>query len=161
MSDANLLAPAPAERAQSAAVLTFYTNVEHRLHYACRVVRKARAAGLSVLTFAPDTEHLVRFDAALWTFSALEFLPHVYADSPLAPQTPILLAANAGRAPARDLLLYLGDQIPADFAALFARFARVVEVVSRDEDDRACGRARFKAYRDAGLTPVVHDAGTE
>src|SRR5258706_16113273 len=101
MSDANLLAPAPAERAQSAAVLTFYTNVEHRLHYACRVVRKARAAGLSVLTFAPDTDHLVRFDAALWTFSALEFLPHVYADSPLAAQTPILLAAHAGRAPAR------------------------------------------------------------
>jgi len=161
MNDASPLAAARADRAQVATVLTFYTNVEHRVHYACRVVRKARAAGLSVLTFAPDTDHLARFDAALWTFSALEFLPHVYANSPLAAQTPILLAADAARAPARDLLLYLGDQTPDDFAALFARFARVVEVVSRDDDDRVCGRARFKAYREAGLTPVVHDAGAE
>ncbi len=161
MSDANLLAAAAAERTHAATVLRFYTNVEHRVHYACRVARKARASGLSVLAFAPDTDHLARFDAALWTFAALEFLPHVYADSRLAAQTPILLAADAVRAPARDLLLYLGDQIPADFAPLFARFPRVVEVVSRDEDDRACGRARFKAYRVAGLTPLVHDVGAE
>ena len=78
----------------------FHFNVDHRLQYACRVTRKARAAGKTVLAYAREPDRLARFDAALWTFSALDFLPHVYADSPLATDTPIVLTLSA-RAAAR------------------------------------------------------------
>jgi len=138
--------------------LDFHFNVDHRLQYACRVVRKARAAGKTVLVMARDGDRLARFDAALWTFSALDFVPHVAADSPLAADTPVLLGREAPTAHARDVLLLLDDTAPENFQQLFERFERVIEVVSRDDEDRAQARARFKLYRDSGLQPQVHEA---
>lgn len=139
------------------AEIHFYFGVDHRLHYACRIVRKARGAGKSVLAYARSADRLARFDNALWTFSALDFLPHVHADSPLAARTPILLALEADATPARDVLLNLDDAAPPSFGTWFANFERVVEIVSRNDDDRAHARVRFKAYRDAGLQPTAHE----
>ena len=73
----------------------FHFNVEDRLQYACRVVRKARAADKTVLAYAREPARLARFDAALWIFSALDFVPHVYVDAPLATRTPVLLTLDA------------------------------------------------------------------
>lgn len=140
--------------------IDFYFNVEHRLHYACRLVRKARGAGKSVLAYAQDADRLARFDAALWTFSALDFLPHVYADSPLASDTPIVLTLTP-QALSRDVLINLDDAAPPGFESLFAGFERVVEVVSREDVDRAAARERVRRYRDAGLVPTMHDTAGE
>ncbi len=137
--------------------IDFHFNVDHRVHYACRVTRKARAAGKRVVAYARSAERLSQYDTTLWTFSALDFLPHVYANSPLAPSTPILLALDHATAPASDVLLTLDDDIPPEFASLFARYERVIEVVSRDEADRARARSRFKAYKDHGFQPTTFD----
>lgn len=137
--------------------IDFHFNAEHRLHYACRVTRKARAAGKQLIIYARDAGRLAQFDAALWTFSALDFLPHVYADSVLADMTPVLLTLDAGSAPASDVLLTLDDETPPEFDELFTRFERVIEVVSRDDGDRTRARARFKAYRDRGFQPTTFD----
>ena len=141
--------------------IDFHFGVDHRIHYACRVVRKARAAEKTVLAYARDADTLARFDAALWTFSALDFLPHVYADSPLAPATPIVLTLDAGGAPARQVLLNLDDDVPPAFEAWFARFERVIEVVSSDADDRSRARQRFRRYRACGFEPVAHEVRSE
>jgi DNA polymerase-3 subunit chi len=137
----------------------FYFNVDHRLHYACRVVRKARAANLSVLAYTRNADRLARFDAALWTFSALDFVPHVYVDSPLAASTPVWLTLAAASEEERDLLLNLDDDVPA--ADWCARFKRVIEVVSKDDSDRAQARQRFRAWRERGITPTAHEVGDE
>jgi len=139
--------------------IDFHFNTEHRLHYACRVTRKARAAGKRLVVYAPDADRLAQLDAALWTFSALDFLPHVYVDSPLASATPVLLTLEAGRAPASDVLLTLDDDPPPGFAELFRRYERVIEVVSRLDADRARARLRFKAYREQGFEPIPHEVG--
>ena len=136
--------------------IDFHFNVEHRLLYACRVVRKARAAGKTVLAWTSDVDRLERFDAARWTFSALDFIPHVYADAPLADATAVLLTA----APIDvrcSVLLALDDAPAPDFAQWFPKFERVIDVVSREDAERAQARARFKLYRDSGLTPTPHD----
>jgi DNA polymerase-3 subunit chi len=134
----------------------FHFNVDHRLQYACRVTRKARAAGKTVLAYAREPDRLARFDAALWTFSALDFLPHVYADSPLATDTPIVLTLSARPAPQRDVLLNLDDDTPEDFGTWFAQFERVIEVVSQDDAERLQARNRVAAYRAAGIEPTMH-----
>ncbi len=149
-------APRPPSAARAPRI-DFHFGVDHRIHYACRVVRKARAAKRTVLAYARDADRLARFDAALWTFSALDFLPHVYADSPLAAATPIVLTLDAGSAPARDVLLNLDDDVPPEFEAWFGRFERVIEIVSVDADDRSHARARFRRYRERGFEPVAHD----
>ncbi|GMV58472.1 MAG: DNA polymerase III subunit chi [Burkholderiaceae bacterium] len=141
--------------------IDFHFGVDHRIHYACRVVRKARAADKTVLAYARDAGMLARFDAALWTFSALEFLPHVYADSPLAAATPIVLTLDAGNAPVRQVLLNLDDDVPPAFEAWFGRFERVIEIVSVDADDRSRARQRFRRYRECGFEPVAHEVKGE
>jgi DNA polymerase-3 subunit chi len=147
--------------ATAAPRIDFHFNVEHRLHYACRVVRKARAAGKTVLAWTADADRLARFDAALWTFSALDFIPHVYANAPLAEATPVLLSTTPLPAGNSQVLLVLDDGPAPDFAAWFAQFERVIDVVSRDEAERQHARARFKLYRDQGLSPTHHDMGSQ
>jgi DNA polymerase-3 subunit chi len=139
--------------------IDFHFNAEHRLHYACRITRKARAAGKRLVVYARDADRIAQFDAALWTFSALDFLPHVYADSPLAPVTPVLLTLDAVHAPASDVLLTLDDEPLPNFTETFERYERVIEVVSRLDDDRARARSRFKLYREHGYQPESHDVG--
>jgi DNA polymerase-3 subunit chi len=141
--------------------IDFHFNAEHRLHYACRVTRKARAAGKQLVVYARDAGRLAQFDATLWTFSALDFLPHVYADSPLAAVTPVLLTLDAASTPQRDVLLTLDDEVPPDFGSMFRRYERVIEVVSREDGDRSRARARFKAYRGQGFEPTTFEVGHE
>lgn len=144
--------------------IDFHVNVEHRLQYACRVVRRARAADHRVLVYTRDADRLARLDTALWTFSALDFVPHVYVDSPLAARTPVLLAARLDGVETRfdcPVLLNLDDDVPPEPTALAGRFARLIEIVARDDDDRRRGRERFRVYRDAGLQPQSHDRSAE
>lgn len=135
--------------------IDFHIGVEHRVHYACRVIRKARASGKRAVVYTRNADRLALFDNVLWTFSALDFVPHVYVDSPLAQATPVLLAPDAGAAPDSDVLLTLDDDVPPRFEEFFARYERVIEVVSRDDEDRKCARLRFKSYRERGLQPTA------
>ena len=140
----------------------FHFNVEHRLQYACRVVRRARSADCRGLVFSRDADRLGRLDTALWTFSALDFVPHVYADSPLAGRTPVLLTtALDGASPSCPVLVNLDDDVPPELASLTARFDRLIEIVSLDDDDRRRARDRFRNYREAGLEPQSHDRSAE
>ena len=127
--------------------------MNHRLHYACRVIRKARAAQKRAVVYSTQADRLAQFDSALWTFSALDFVPHVYAGSPFAATTPVILARDTGSAPDSDVLLTLDDEVPPDCENFFARFERVIEVVSCDDEDRQRARARFKSYRERGFQP--------
>jgi len=142
-------------------MVRFYFNVDHRTQYACRLVRKARGQGLTVAAHCADASRLAGFDTALWTFSPLDFLPHVRADSPLAARTPILLGERGEHLPPRDVLLMLDHAVPASFASWATRFPRIVDVVSREEEDRLAARERFRTYRALGFAPVSVDVGAE
>ena len=140
----------------------FHFNVEHRLQYACRVVRRARAADRRVLLFSRDADRLSRLDTALWTFSALDFVPHVPVDSPLAGRTPVLLARSLDGATADGaVLVNLDDEVPPQLPSLRGRFERLIEIVSCDDDDRRRARERFRIYREAGFEPQAHDRSAE
>lgn len=142
--------------------IDFHFNVEHRLQYACRVVRRARAADCRVLLYCSDADRLARLDAALWTFSALDFVPHVRVDSPLAARTPVLLASSLhGASPPCPVLVNLDDGVPPELSALNGRLERLIEIVSRDDEDRRRARDRFRVYRDAGYEPQTFDRSAE
>ncbi len=148
--------PLAVQAGSARVAIDFHFNVEHPLVHACRVVRKALGNQRSVLAFSRDAQRLARLDAALWTFSALDFLPHVYADSELADLTPVWLSMSPLGDRRRDVLLLLDDEVAPDFEHWFERFERVIEIVSSDADDRARARVRFKAYRERGFEPHSH-----
>lgn len=132
--------------------IDFYSNVPDKVQYACRLVRKARAADCKLVLFGQDREQLARIDEALWTFSETDFLPHVLADDALAAQTPVLLAhAEMADLPHHELMINLSSQTPPDFA----RFERLLEIVSTQDDDRVAGRERYRYYQQRGY-PLTH-----
>jgi len=131
--------------------IDFHSNVSHKIHYACRLVRKARAANCRVVLLA-DRAALATLDQALWTFSELDFLPHVTADDPLAPDTPVILTDNENaELPHHQILINLAPATPTHFA----RFERMFEIISSDVADLAAGRERYRFYQQRGY-PLTH-----
>jgi DNA polymerase-3 subunit chi len=133
--------------------IDFAINAPDKLQYACRVVRKKVSEGAKVVVYCADAARMAEFDRALWTFSALDFIPHVAAGDPLADRTPVLLASTAIDTPHHDLLINLDPEWPP----FFARFEQMIDLVSADEEDKASGRARYKFYRDRGYELTHHD----
>ncbi len=130
----------------------FHSKVPDKLLYACRLVRKACAADMRVVVFTQDRTQLEALDKALWTFSEQDFLPHVVAGDELAAQTPVILSDDAGaELPHHQILINLSGETPAHFA----RFERLFEVISTDEDDLAAGRERYRQYQQRGY-PLTH-----
>ena len=60
-------------------------------------------------------------------------------------------------APSIGVLLNLSPQCP-DF---FARYPRLLEIVSRDEEERKAGRTRYAWYRERGYAIRNHDLAAE
>ena len=134
--------------------IDFHTNVPDKVAYACRLVRKAWAANNRVVLMTDDASQLAELNAAMWTFSATDFLPHVLADDALAAHTPILLTDNdEAELPHthKELLVNLSRRAPRNVT----QFARMIEVISSDEDDAAAGRKRYVAYKQQDY-PLTH-----
>lgn len=132
--------------------IDFHTNVPDKIAYACRLVRKARLAQNKVVLMTDDASQLAELDEAMWTFSATDFLPHVAASDALAAQTPVLLTDNdAAELPHRELLINLSRRTPASLD----QFARVIEIISSDEEDAAAGRKHYSAYKQQAY-PLTH-----
>jgi DNA polymerase-3 subunit chi len=132
--------------------IDFHSNVPDKIAYTCRLVRKARAARFRVVLLAADKAQLVALDEALWTFSALDFLPHVSSNDPLAADTPIILtASDQAELPHHEILINLAPVTPAHFA----RFERMFEIISSDDVDKAAGRERYRFYQQRGY-PLTH-----
>lgn len=132
--------------------IDFHTNIPDKLAYACRLARKAYASKAKVVLLAEDAAQARALNEALWTLSNIDFLPHVMAGDPLAPQTPIIITdSEEAELPHHEMLVNLTRRTPSTFA----EFARVFEIISTDESDAAAGRQRYVAYKKQSY-PLTH-----
>jgi DNA polymerase-3 subunit chi len=137
--------------------IDFHTHIADKLAYACRLTRKAYGARARVVLLADSAAQAEALDAALWSLSEVDFLPHVRAGAPLARCTPIIVAdSDAAPLPHYDMLINLTRQRPAHVD----RFARVFEIISTDADDAAAGRQRYVAYKQQSY-PLTHFVATQ
>ena len=135
--------------------IDFHSNVGDRIAYVFRLVRKARLAGFRIVVLSHEDE-LQRIDDALWTFSELDFLPHVRADDPLSASTPIILTNHINQSmPHCQILINLTTEIPVEFAS----FERMFEIISSDAAERDAGRERYRFYQQRGYPLTHYDAG--
>lgn len=134
--------------------VAFHFNMPDKTSYLCRLLRKAVAQGAQVAVTGPQ-DALGELDAALWSFSATDFVPHCSADSEPAvlEASPIVLGVTPAKATHHDVLLNLGAQVPSGFE----RFERVIEVVGQHDEERAQSRLRWKYYQQRGYALVRHD----
>lgn len=140
--------------------VAFHFNAPDRLHYACRLLRKAVAQQSRVVVVG-GREDIDALDTLMWTFSALDFVAHCRAsDAPalVAASPVVLLAEGQGSAAAAgtesvQVMVNLGHTVPQGFE----RFARLVEIVTAQEDDRQAARARWRHYSQRGYPLQSHD----
>jgi DNA polymerase-3 subunit chi len=134
------------------------TEPRARLKFACGLAEQAFLEDLRVFVWLDDVAALRSFDDLLWSFSDRAFVPHeIFTDAGQWQDTPVLLGCEVQPQEGFDLLLNLGNEVPA--AA--ARAGRIAEIVDAQEPQRSAGRNRFRHYRDLGLAPETHHVAAE
>jgi DNA polymerase III subunit chi len=130
------------------------TAAKQRWAFACRLTEKAYLKNLTVVVLSDTLNEAQALDELLWTFNERSFVPHkVCAEEKSAdPTTPVHLICEPAAFPAADLLINLGQRLPAQFQG----YTRIAEVIDADEERRRLGRERFKAYRDLKLPLETH-----
>lgn len=124
----------------------FYHGAADKIAAACALLSGAYAKKKPMLVYAREKEVASSLDRMLWTHSALSFVPHCRADSPLAAETPILITDALDSIAQDERLMNLSREIPPGFS----RFQSLIEVVGQDEDDRTAARDRVKLYKERG-----------
>jgi DNA polymerase III subunit chi len=133
--------------------IDFYFNADDRLQVACRLAAKALKQGSRMLIYAPDADTAGRLDTLMWTWPATGFVPHCRSQAPLAAETAVLIASGEETPEGCELLLNLGAECPPHFE----RFARLLEVVSMSDEEKASGRSRYRFYKERGYAIASHD----
>ena len=134
--------------------IAFHVNVADKLGYSCRLLRKAYLSGAKVAVTG-EPEVLGELDRLLWSYSPAQFVPHCFAGAPerIVAATPILLTGSPAAATQHEVLVNIGQTVPADFE----HFQRFIEVVALAGDDAAAGRGRWKHYVALGYDLAKHD----
>ena len=133
--------------------IDFHTKVPDVIAYACRILRIAYGKGANVVVYHDDASALQRFNDTLWSFSALDFVPHAIAGSAQATHSPIVLTNSDVALPHRAVILNLSLQV----APLFSSFERLIEFVPSSGDALIKARERYKFYKDRGYPIKTHE----
>lgn len=126
--------------------IDFYSNAADKLTTACRIVAKAYGLKHRIVVACADADIAQRIDRLLWTTPATGFIPHCAPESPLARETPVIIDYRDAEPLHDQVLVNLRDDRPA----FFARFERLIEIVTLDESDKERARERFRFYRERG-----------
>lgn len=124
----------------------FYHGAADRIAAAAGLIAKAWAQRKPLLVYAPDPAVAAALDRALWVRNPIDFVPHVTPSSPLAGETPVIIADTLDQLPQDERLMNLSGDVPPGFS----RFTSVIEVVSEEPEVRQPARERFKFYKDRG-----------
>ncbi|PKO84237.1 MAG: DNA polymerase III subunit chi [Betaproteobacteria bacterium HGW-Betaproteobacteria-11] len=135
--------------------ITFLHGASDRFQAAVTWLAAAYSKGTRVIVYAPLDAPTI--DQRLWTQPATGFIPHCRANSPLATETPVLIATDLECIAHDECLLNLSDEIPPGFS----RFVGLTEIVSTSDSDRLPGRERFRIYREQGYPLESRNIATE
>jgi len=124
----------------------FYHNAADRIAATVALIGKAFAQKKALLIYAPEAEVAGALDRQLWMQPPTGFIPHVRSNSPLAAETPVLIADDLVSLAQDERLINLSAEVPPGFS----RFNSVIEVVGQDDAQRLAGRERVKFYKDRG-----------
>ena len=137
----------------------FYHNAADRITAAAALIGKAFVQKKALLVYAPDAEVASTLDRQLWIQPPTGFIPHVGADSPLAAETPVLIASQLESLPQNERLFNLSAEIPPGFS----RFTSVIEVVGRNADEllRRVQACQFVASSNGEVCPARWQPGAQ
>lgn len=124
----------------------FYFNVPDKLAKTAQLCDEKLAKGRQLTVLTQDLAMSASLQTLLWQHSETSFLPSCLAEDSNSEFTPIVLASNGNHLVQDDVLINL----QAGHPPFFSRFRHLIELVGREESDKAAARTRFKFYRDRG-----------
>lgn len=110
----------------------------------CELARRAFEARIPTVILARDAAQAEALDEKLWEFDPDAYVPHQIAGDEEDEATPVLIVPPELEAPRRALAINLREDCATGFET-------VKEVVAAAESERAGSRARWTAYRRAGV----------
>jgi DNA polymerase-3 subunit chi len=112
-------------------------------------VRNHDDAEIKTIIYISTPSLADQLDQLLWSTPPSGFLPHCRAHSPLAAETPLIIAQSANELeniPHSARLLNLDNTLPPHFE----RYTHLIEIISQEEKTRQAGRERVRHYREHG-----------
>lgn len=129
--------------------ITFYTGMADKSRFLLRLLcAKILPQKKRALIYAGDADAAADLDNLLWTMEQGSFVPHCLADSPLAAETPVLIAAEPPAPDSAAARCEILCNFAADAPPFFSRHPRLLEFASAA--DLKAGRRRYKLYQDRG-----------
>ena len=131
--------------------VVYSSGAEARLSVAARLTEKALGRGHRVFINCDSRDQLDTLDDYLWRFKPSSFVPHCLASTDEVEQ--VVLGFDDAPGSHNDVLINLALAPPS----FFARFERVAEVVTQDEDSLEALRDAWRHYKDRGYPLTKHD----
>jgi DNA polymerase-3 subunit chi len=117
-------------------VLCYRVSEEKRHKSMCKLLETIVSRGMNAMLLVPSDDALTYWDALLWTYEQLSFLPHVVMSDRLASSTPLVLASTVASPPNKAKVLVCSDTItvPKDFAEGFEKLVYMYSDEKEMED---------------------------
>lgn len=126
-------------------------NLDARM-LACRLALMAWERGHHITVITESDAAARDMDQLMWDVPADRFLPHGI-DSQVAGETAPVTITTMPRLSTGDVMINLCLQpVPEP-----ARFCRLLEIVSQQEDQLQASREKYRYYKDQGITPMTHE----
>jgi DNA polymerase-3 subunit chi len=123
-----------------------------RLHFACRLIDKARQHGLRVFVAVRDKDQAQEIDQQLWTFRPESFIPHAIQAEDQGGEN-VLIGWGEQCDDHHGFLINLSDKV----AGYFSRFERLAEIVCQTPDVLKSTREHYGFYRERGYPIQSND----
>lgn len=119
--------------------------------FVCRLAMMAWEQGHRVLVRTENESEARQLDELMWDYPPGRFLPHETGTA--SEDIPVSIAARNTVIPDhRSLVINLCiEAVPEP-----SRYQRLCEIVPAEPEQRTASRAKFKSYRDQGLSPESH-----
>ncbi len=117
------------------------------------ILMKALSGGRRAVVRFGSENDVRHFNEAFWTYNPDTFLPHGAANDGHSDKQPVYLTAKDENPNGADMLVLCNQQTVPENIAEFSLCCDFLN--GQDDESVAAGRARWKAYKDAGH-PVTY-----
>lgn len=124
-----------------------------KARHLCELAEEFFLQGHRVLVMVEDDNQGVTLDQFMWTWKKGSFVPHVYDNGTQeCLDEPVVIATREENTNGAQVLI-AGRPCPLEFLRQFQVVIDFAEI--HDAALREASRERFRAYREAGLAPVM------
>ncbi|WBF65282.1 MAG: DNA polymerase III subunit chi [Candidatus Kinetoplastibacterium crithidii] len=134
--------------------IDFVFDINNKLLSTCHIIKEIYMTS-SIIVFCEDKETAHTIDKLLWSFDDISFIPHCISDNCNKNNTKLIITTKdlfelkCIDKTNKNYLSYIVN-LSNNYPQHYDQFDHLIEIVSKDEDDRAKARLKWKFYKKNG-----------